>query len=626
MNRQAEQIEQSALSTQHSARDQHRLKDCGTVGMEKKPVYGTCEDALGGLNEHHQRTEVLHWDGRLDNRGDLLLLLADSLQGDTSNAALARAAYERWGTDGFVKLIGDWSVVIRDHGSRATVLASDFAGVRPLYYCAQPGGVLWSSRLQSLVEETGISELDEQYVRGFLLLGGCPNRTPYKGIHSVPAGHSVCVSSEGTTIHRFWSLPIGDEIHYRDERRYEEELRALFREAVAVRLQTESPVLAELSGGLDSSSVVSMANHLMRSGAARATRLTGISYVWRNSLDEPFIREMESFCGIKGVHISSRDVPVISETQAGNAMPEVFYPLRASTAAVADSLGATTVLTGQGGDLMMGNWFDDSLQVAASLRRFRIGRAWKEALAWSKILRLPVYSILWRAFQAALPPSLAPTAIYTAPDGSYAPRSTETSLVSGFGEAESFFSDAWMQALPERRKYFWSLTTLLDLRTLQPSEPLQHLDYTHPFAHRPLVEFLMAVPADVLCRPGEPRRLMRSALSDLWPLKLRTRRSKGSFGAPSQEALRPVARILLQSRQLYVAERGFVDRASVLSRLQRLSAGLDCNEAQLRNIILLELWLRNRARKCSESPMAFSEFVSTQRLKAEEVWRAGLQA
>jgi hypothetical protein len=66
------------------------------------------------------------------------------------------------------------------------------------------------------------------------------------------------------------------------------------------------------------------------------------------------------------------------------------------------------------------------------------------------------------------------------------------------------------------------------------------------------------------------------------------------FNAPWQEALRPLAHALLQSRQLHSVERGFVDRASVLSRLERLSAGLDCNESQLRNIILLEFWLRNR--------------------------------
>jgi asparagine synthase (glutamine-hydrolysing) len=554
-----------------------------------------------GRSRHDERTEVLHWDGRLDNRDDLLPRLRDSLRGDTGNAAIARAVYERWGTDGLVHLIGDWSMVIRDKVNRTTVLASDFAGVRPLYYHVRAGRVQWSSRLQSLVEATGISELDEQYVAGFLTFGGCPNRTPYKGIYSVPPGHAVCVSSEGASVRRFWAMPVGDEIRYGNERRYEEQLRALFREAVAVRLQTESPVLAELSGGLDSSSVVCMANQLIRSGAVGASSITGLSFVWRNSLDEPFIREVESHCGIEGVHISTHDVPLVTETQAGNAVPEAFQPLRTAVAATASRLGAKTILTGQNGDLMSGNWFDDSLQVAASLRRLRIGRACEEALAWSKILRLPVYRILWRAFQAALPPALAPAAIYAAPDGSYAPRNIETSLAAGFSdrtglyESGGLLSNEWMQAPPERRKHFRVLSMMLELRQLQTGETLQHLDYTHPFAHRPLVEFLMTVPADVLCRPGEPRRLMRSALSDLWPLKLRGRRSKALFNAPWQEALRPVARALLKAKKLQLVERGFVDPTSVLSRMERLTAGLECNESQLRQIILLELWLRNRA-------------------------------
>ncbi len=547
-------------------------------------------------------TEILHWDGRLDNRDDLLLRLRDSLHGEISNEAITRATYERWGPGGLVHLIGDWSVVIRDQVNQLTILASDFAGVRPLYYHTQPGRVLWSSSLQSLVDTTRIDELDDDYLRGFLIFGGCPNRTPYKDIHSVPPGHAVCVSPEGTSLRRFWEMPTGDAIRYRSERRYEEQLRALFREAVAVRLQTESPVLAELSGGLDSSSVVCMASHLMKSGAVAASRLTGVGFTWRNSLDEPFIREVETHCGIEGVHISTHDDPLISEGQVGNAMPEVFQPLRMSVAATARRHGAETILTGQGGDLMMGNWFDDSLQVAASLRRFRPGRACEEALAWSKILRRPIYQILWRAFQAALPPAFTPAAIYATADGSYAPKSIETSLVSGSAdrtgssEPDRVFSNGWMQAPPERRKYFRTLSMLLELRQLQAPEPLQHLDYTHPFAHRPLVEFLMTVPADVLCRPGEPRRLMRAALADLWPRKLRERRSKALFNAPWHEALRPIAGMLLKAGQLNLVERGFVDGASVRSRLERLSVGLDCNESQLRQIILLELWLRNRAK------------------------------
>jgi asparagine synthase (glutamine-hydrolysing) len=558
---------------------------------------------LDDASNRNGRTEVLAWDGRLDNRDDLLLRLRDSLRSDTSNQSLALAAYERWGASGFVHLIGDWSVVIRDAANRRIVLASDFAGVRPLYYNLRPGGILWSNRLQSLVEAMGIDELDEKYAAGFLAFGGCPNRTPYKGVHSVPPGHALCVSARETTIRPFWALPIRDSTRYRNQYRYEEQLRALFQEAVAVRLRTDAPVLAELSGGLDSSSVVCMANHLIRNRSVRAPRLVSLSYIWRNSLDEPFLRGVEASCDIEGIHLSTHDNPLITTTNVGNALPQGFEPLWMSASAAAQRLGARVLLTGKNGDLVMGNWWDDSMQLAASLRRFHIAKAFEEALAWSKRLRIPICWVLWRAFRTALPPALGPSATPQLADGSYMPKSTATSLLpsfcerTGLFEKDSFFSNAWRYAPPERRTHFQALTMLLELRVLQAPEPLQHLDYTHPFAHRPLVEFLMTVPADVLCGPGEPRRLMRRALADLWPVKVRSRRSKGFFNIPWLEALRPLAHDLLKRRQIEVVERGIVDRTSLLSRLERLSAGLDCNEPQLRQIILLEFWLRHHGLK-----------------------------
>lgn len=565
-------------------------------------VENRSNSSVGGRSDLKQ-SHVLHWDGRLDNRNDLVPLLADALREDSSNSAIALAVYQRWGINGLVHLIGDWSVVIRDDANRTTILASDFAGVRPLYYSAQGGQVFWSSRLQAVVDATGISDLDEQYMGAFLLYGGCPNRTPYKGIYSVPPGQAVRVSATGTKISRFWSLPIRDEVRYRNQHRYEEHLRALFREAVSVRLQTEAPVLAELSGGLDSSSVVSMANHLMRSGAVPARSLTSISYVWKDSLDEPFIREMESFSDIKGVHISTHDAPLMSETDVGNAQPEMFLPLRRAVASLSRELGAKVLLTGQNGDLVTGNFFDDTLQLSASLRRFSIVGACREAIEWSKILRLPVYRLLWQAAYASFPPRLAPASLYAKDDGSYTLKSTETSLLpsfinrTGLSESGNVFSEFWMQAAPERRKYFRSLSTTLELLTLQTHELWQRLDYTHPFAHRPLVEFLMTVPVEVLCGVGKPRKLMRSALSDLWPVKLRMRRSKGLFDLPWQVALKPLAEALITAREFYLVEGGFLHRGSLLSRLQRCAEGLDCNEPQMKNIIALEMWLRARGNR-----------------------------
>jgi asparagine synthase (glutamine-hydrolysing) len=551
---------------------------------------------------------VLTWDGRVDNRGDLLTRLRHSLTEDTTNAALVRAAYQRWGVRGLGTIIGDWSVVIDDPSRRAIVLASDFVGVRPLYYHRQGDRVVWSRRLDALVNETGIDAIDEQYVAGFLMCGGYPHRTPYRGIYSVPPGHAVRIATDSTTVQPFWMLPIADVVRYRDERRYDEQVRQLFWDGVAARLQTDTPVAAELSGGLDSSSVVCVAERLIRSGTVSVPRLTTVSYLHEGSLDAPFIRNVEACCGFESVHLSTDTAPVLAGEDVAGTTPGGSSPLVEAAATAARQVGATAFLTGQGGDLVMSNWFDDSLQVAGPIRRLRFGRAWSEAFRWSRIVRRPMVSILARGLRAALPAVSHSSSIY-AVDGLLT-ASADTSLLpefsrrTGVADLHTVFSREWLQALPERRAHFRSFTMMRELRTLQIPTAMDGLDYTHPFTHRPLVEFLLTVPADVLCRAGEPRRLMRRAFADVWPPQLRARRSKGLFGRQHCAVLMPLASMLLQEDEWHVVQRGWVERRSLVSRLEKLSRGLDCNLPQLCRIILLELWMRQCARRWPSSRLA----------------------
>ena len=547
------------------------------------------------------QTKAITFDGRLDNREDLLLRLRDALGSDISDAALALAAYGRWGTDGLAYLIGDWSLVIWDAPEKAVVLASDFAGVRPLYYRIQRSRALWSTRLDALVGWTEAEEIDDEYVAGLLMFGGCPNRTPYCGIYSVPSGHSVRLTKDGTRIQPFWNLPIGNTIRYRRESDYEDQLRALFREAVRCRLRTSAPVLSELSGGLDSSSIVCMASHLIRTGDVKAPRLVTLSYEHQGSRDTPFCAAVEEFCKNESIHVPTAAHPFLTENNTGGAMPAFWEKLHSNAAALALQTGAKTYLTGQLGDLVMGNWWDDSDQVAGLLCGGRIGPALKDALDWSKMLRIPIAWVLWRALLSSLPSSLALAKACRMTDGSAPTASTEDSIApdfrkrTGLSDAHRFFSQAWMQARPERRKHFRGLAEILQMRKLQPPEPLQHLCYTHPYAHRPLVTFMLSIPADIACRAGEPRRLMRRAFHELWPPELRKRRSKDAFGGVFLDSLRPLARELLrQPQRLQVVERGYVELESLKERLERLSNSLDCNEPQLRHIILFEYWLRAR--------------------------------
>ena len=100
---------------------------------------------------------------------------------------------------------------------------------------------------------------------------------------------------------------------------------------------------------------------------------------------------------------------------------------------------------------------------------------------------------------------------------------------------------------------------------------------------------------------------MRRAFHDLWPAELRKRRSKDSFSGVFLESLRPLANELLKRpRQLQVVERGYVEVESIKKRLEQLSHLLECNESQLRQIILLEFWLRGRDKRRRAQPMPLS--------------------
>jgi hypothetical protein len=263
------------------------------------------------------------------------------------------------------------------------------------------------------------------------------------------------------------------------------------------------------------------------------------------------------------------------------------------------ALGAGVFLTGQLGDCIMGNTADDSDRVAEWLAKGRFWRAAREAYAWGRSMQVPIYPILWRSVRETYS-SWVPSANPRAAVGAIC-ASTEDSLVERFrtrlesDERERLGDSHWRHAPPGSRRRFRAIGELLQARTLQAPEALQHVSYTHPFAHRPLVEFMLTIPAHVVCRPDRPRRLMRRAFAGLLPPLVLLRKSKAAYTAMYAGALMPLAATLLKNQgEIQIVERGYVDRKSLTSRLERFAQGLDCNESQLRQLILFEFWLRNQ--------------------------------
>src|SRR5712692_4369924 len=127
---------------------------------------------------------VITWDGRLDNRADLIAQLGSSViqpalsfKGSTTRSLLSpsstdieivAAAYENWQSDCFAKLLGDWALSIWNPGNRSLILAKDPIGTHHLYYSFDNNQVSWSTILDPLVLFAGKTfEICEEYIAGW---------------------------------------------------------------------------------------------------------------------------------------------------------------------------------------------------------------------------------------------------------------------------------------------------------------------------------------------------------------------------------------------------------------------------------------------------------------------------
>src|ERR1700677_2110396 len=226
------------------------------------------------------RGTVLTWDGRLDNREELVHLLdldEDSLRCDSE---IVLAMYERHGAACLTKLIGDWALVVWDATERALFLAKDFIGARSLFYSTEENCVTWSTVLDPLVILAGRTlGVSEEFVAGYLSRFPATDVTPYAGIRSVPAGSFLRIEQSGRTrTQDYWRFDPTVRIHYSADTEYETHFRALFAQSIRRRLRTDFPVLAELSGGMDSTAIVCMADRGMATTQVDASVLHTISY------------------------------------------------------------------------------------------------------------------------------------------------------------------------------------------------------------------------------------------------------------------------------------------------------------------------------------------------------------
>jgi len=139
--------------------------------------------------------------------------------------------------------------------------------------------------------------------------------------------------------------------------------------------------------------------------------------------------------------------------------------------------------------------------------------------------------------------------------------------------------------------------------------------HTYPFTHRPLVEFVVAIPGVELSAPGEMRSLMRRAFAGFVPARILQRTSKGYYPPSATRAARPLAAALRPVERLEVVRRGWIDPKQLDQAIGRM---LDAGDggAGVRSVIRLEQWLTSRSRQSAAAISQRKEVTCHEVLKA----------
>ncbi len=512
--------------------------------------------------------------------------------------------YEEEGERCVERLRGMFGFALWDRRANKLFLARDRVGKKPMHYTQVGGAFVFGSEIKSLLQFPGLRrEFNPQAISDYLSFGYVPDPlTAFRGIHKLPPGHTLTFQNGRITTRRYWDFSYGEQqTPEQPEAYYVERLRELLAESVRIRLMSEVPLGAFLSGGVDSSTVVAMMARAMDQPVK--TFSIGFSEA---SFDELKYARLtaERYKTDHHEFVVTPDVCQLVEEIVWHH-DEPFADASSIPTYAVSKLArqhVTVVLSGDGGD-----------ELFAGYERYLVheGREGFE--------RIP----RWLRRGVMLPLSRAlPRAAY----GKQFLRNVSLDGGARFADSLSYFSaDAKRELLSGRlsgvlnghdsaaafaRIYDEPVSTdrlnrllYLDSKTYLPGDILTKVDrmsMAHsiearvPLLDHELIEFVQTIPASMKLRGGTTKHILKQAMSGLIPDEI-INRPKMGFGVPLRKWLNHELREMLRDTltDKTARERGLLDPAAVQSLLNEHQRGRRDNSLHLWGLLTLELWHRS---------------------------------
>lgn len=514
--------------------------------------------------------------------------------------------YEDEGVRCFEHLNGMFAIALWDARKRTLVLARDRLGKKPLVYRQEPGRLTFASELKSLLQVPGCPrEIDAGAIDAYLTYQYVPHpRTIYREIRKLPPGHYAEFCDGALRVAPYWNPDFSREIEL-NEGDAIARIRELLEDAVRLRMRSDVPLGAFLSGGIDSSLIVA----LMQKNSARPVQTFSIGFPVREYDETAYARRVARHLGTEhhefqvapqSLEILPKLVWHYDEPFADSSAVPTWYVSQLTRQHV------TVSLTGDGGDeLFAGYQRYRAVYLGTVLEKLGPLRSLLAARFWQRLPGSRSQSLFRRIkrFSAAL--SDAPVRRFLEWIGIFNEASRVELYQDDFlarlpdVDPAEFLSSAWRGIAfrdPITVASLGDLVTYLpcDLMTKVDIASMAHsLECRAPFLDYRVVEFAASLPVSLKYRRGQGKRILRRAFRDLLPPEIWTRPKMG-FGVPLEHWFRTDLRALTEDTLLAADARSLeFFRPDVLRRtFDAHLSGQQNNSYKLWALLMLELWLR----------------------------------
>lgn len=515
--------------------------------------------------------------------------------------------YEDLGTECFNLLNGMFAIAIWDRKRKQLVLARDRFGKKPLVYSHFRNRVLFGSELKSLLAHPEVvREIDPNAVDEYLTYQYVPHpHTIFRGIKKLPPGHIAVIKNDSVQIEPYWKPNWNNEqnLSLPDAKG---KLNELFLSAVQLRMRSDVPLGAFLSGGIDSSLVVAA----MQSMSEQPIKTFSIGFS-EKAYDET------RFAKLVANHLKTEHREFVVTPNAVEILDQLIWhydePFADSSAIPTWYVSkmtrehVTVALSGDGGDeLFAGYSRYAAVRLGDRIDRIPGAKQLLGAKFWQSLPGGGTQRSLtrkWKRFTEAL--GKDPLARYL-------------DWISIFNESRraELYSDDFLAKLENSDplkfvESYWSLsrnrdvvtrTCLTDLQTYLPCDLMTKVDIASmahslecraPFLDYRLAEFAASLPISMKLRGRATKWLLRETFGNMLPPEI-WRRSKMGFGVPLAQWFRKDLRDLANDslRNARLASQGMFRQAAINQLLDQHQEAKFDHSYRLWALLVLELWYR----------------------------------